>query len=143
MTTNPTLLVVDDNPADVALTREALARSPIQITACLDGEEALALLQKEGKHANTKAPDLMILDLSLPKKDGFAVLATVKSEPKLKCLPVIVFSSSTLPVDIARSYELGASCYVSKPGNLKDYFSAIEAIQGLWFDIGSVPPKGE
>jgi CheY-like chemotaxis protein len=143
MTTDPTLLVVDDNPADVALIREALAQSKIQIIACFDGEEALAFLRKEGKHAKTIHPDLMILDLSLPKKDGFAVLTAVRSEPKLKRLPVIIFSSSRLATDIVRSYQLGASCYVSKPGNLNDYISAIQAIQTLWFNIGSVPPQGE
>jgi CheY-like chemotaxis protein len=139
------LLVVDDNPADIVLAREALAGSSIrsQITTCADGEEALAFLHKEGRFAETDGPDLMILDLNLPKKDGLSVLAAMKSDPVLKLIPVVVFSTSQLGKDIARSYELGANCYICKPGNLNDFFSAMKSIHEFWLSTVSLPPRGE
>ena len=139
------LLVVDDNPGDIVLAREALVGSAIhsEIMACKDGAEALAYLHKEGGYANTARPDLMILDLSLPKRDGLSVLAEVKADPDLKRIPVVVFSTSHLAKDIARSYELGANCYISKPGNLNDFFSAMKSIQQFWFGVVSLPAQGE
>jgi chemotaxis family two-component system response regulator Rcp1 len=139
------LLIVDDNPADVGLAREALANSSIvsEITTCKDGEEALAFLHKDGGYANTARPDLMILDLSLPGRDGLSVLTEVKADPELKRIPVVIFSTSRLAKDIARSYQLGANCYISKPGNLKDFFSAIRSIQQFWFAVVSLPAQGE
>src|SRR5271156_4989522 len=100
------LLVVDDNPADVVLAREALAGSSIrtEISDCKDGEEAMAFLRKEGKYAETGVPDLMILDLNLPRKNGLSVLAAMKSDPQLKHIPVVIFSTSHLGKDILRSY---------------------------------------
>lgn len=145
MTSCLMLLMVDDNPADIGLAREALADSAIlsEITTCKDGEEALAFLHKEGGYANTARPDLMILDLSLPRKDGLSVLTEVKADPDLKRIPIVIFSTSRLAKDIARSYQLGANCYVSKPGNLKDFFSAIRSIQQFWLGVVSLPAQGE
>jgi two-component system, chemotaxis family, response regulator Rcp1 len=139
------LLMVDDNPADVVLAREALAGSSIrsQITACADGEEALALLHKEGRYTEAASPDLMILDLNLPRKDGLSVLAAMKSDPELKHIPVVIFSTSRLGKDIARSYAFGANCYVSKPGNLNDFFSAMKSIHEFWCGTVCLPPQGE
>jgi CheY-like chemotaxis protein len=88
-------------------------------------------------------PDLVILDLKLPKKDGLSVLAAVKSDPDLKQIPVVIFSTSQLHQDIMRSYELGANCYVSKPGNLNDFFSAVKSIEEFWFGVVRLPPQGE
>jgi CheY-like chemotaxis protein len=140
-----TLLLVDDNPADVNLAREALARSSIrsEISSCEDGVEALAFLHHEGKFANTLRPDLMILDLNLPKKSGLSVLSDVKADPALRSIPVVIFSTSQLGKDIARSYDLGANCYVSKPGNLNDFFSAMKSIQEFWFGVVSLPARGD
>ena len=120
----PQVLLVDDNPADVVLAREALAGGKHQshISNVQDGEEALAFLHRIGQHADALRPDLVILDLNLPKKDGRAVLAVAKADKTLRSIPVVVFSTSRSTLDIARSYELGANCYVHKPGNLEDYF---------------------
>jgi chemotaxis family two-component system response regulator Rcp1 len=139
------LLIVDDNPADIALTCEALAASAYrgQINSVGDGEEALAFLNRREKYASAVRPDLVILDLNLPKKDGRAVLAAVKADPDLRLIPIVIFSTSRLNDDIARSYALGANCYVSKPGNLNDFFSTMKSIEQFWFGSVSLPPRGE
>jgi two-component system, chemotaxis family, response regulator Rcp1 len=135
------VLLVDDNPADVGLAREASAGGRHQscISNVVDGEEAMAYLRRAGVHANAIRPDLVILDLNLPKKDGRAVLAEAKADAELRSIPIIVFSTSRSMLDIARSYALGANCYVSKPGNLKDYFLAVQAIEEFWFGSASLP----
>jgi chemotaxis family two-component system response regulator Rcp1 len=139
------VLLVDDNPADVGLTREALMESArhSSITSVEDGMEAMAFLDRRGKYAQAARPDLVILDLSLPKKDGLAVLAAIKARPELRRIPVVIFSTSQLGKDIMRSYELGANCYVSKPGNLKDFFSAVKSIEEFWCGFVNLPPQGE
>jgi two-component system, chemotaxis family, response regulator Rcp1 len=139
------VLMVDDNPADVNLVREALKENAhrSQIDTVGDGEEAMAFLHRKGIHAGKLRPDLVILDLSLPKKDGRAVLAELKSDPGLHGIPVVIFSTSRLSQDIARSYELGANCYVNKPGNLKEFFAAVKAIEEFWFGLTSLPQRGE
>lgn len=141
----PELLIVDDNPADVALAREALAASPhhSQVNWVEDGVEALAFLNRRGKYEKAVLPDLVVLDLNLPKRGGLAVLAAMKAAPNLRRIPVVIFSTSQLSQDISRSYELGANCYVSKPGNLTDYFSTMKSIEQFWFDFASLPPRGE
>ena len=137
----PQVLLVDDNPADVGLTREALAggRHQCHITDLPDGEEAVAFLQRTGPHANAIRPDLVILDLNLPKKDGRAVLTEIKADLKLRTIPIVVFSTSCSMLDISRSYQLGANCYISKPGNLDGYFSAVHSIEEFWFGSASLP----
>jgi len=137
----PEILLVDDNPADASLVCEALANSRrgSHIHGVLDGEEAMAFLRHAGKHAHAVRPDLIVLDLNLPRKDGRAVLAEVKSDPDLRNLPIVVFTTSNSGLDIARSYELGANCYVSKPGNLGDFFAAVQSIEEFWFDRASLP----
>jgi two-component system, chemotaxis family, response regulator Rcp1 len=139
------LLVVDDNPADVSLVKEGLAAAAYsgEIETVGDGAEALAFLQRRGNFANASKPDLVILDLNLPKRDSLAVLAAIRAGTELKRIPVVIFSSSHLSKDIARSYELGANCYVAKPGNLHDFFSAMRAIEQFWFGSASLPPRGE
>jgi chemotaxis family two-component system response regulator Rcp1 len=138
------VLMVDDNPADVDLAREALKEnSPrSQVNTVGDGEQAIDFLKRKGIHADQPRPDLVILDLNLPKKDGRAVLAEVKSDPGLHGIPVVIFSTSRLTSDIARSYELGANCYVNKPGNLNEYFAAVKAIEEFWFGLTSLPQRG-
>jgi two-component system, chemotaxis family, response regulator Rcp1 len=137
----PQVLLVDDNPADVGLAREALAGGRHQscISDVPDGEEAIAFLHRAGQYANAVRPDLVILDLNLPRKDGRAVLAEAKGDTNLRTIPIVVFSTSRAMLDIARSYELGANCYVSKPGNLDDYFLAMQAIEEFWFGSASLP----
>jgi len=137
----PEILLVDDNPADVGLIREVLATSPhgSHVHGVTDGEEAMAFLHRTGKHAHAVRPDLVVLDLNLPRKDGRAVLAEVKADPDLHKLPIVVFTTSNSGLDIVRSYELGANCYVSKPGNLGDFFAAVQSIEEFWFDFASLP----
>ncbi|MGB8010785.1 MAG: response regulator [Terriglobales bacterium] len=137
----PQVLLVDDNPADVGLAQEALAggRHHSRINSVADGEEAMAYLHRTGEHTSADRPDLIILDLNLPRKDGRAVLAEVKGDAGLHTIPVVVFSSSQSRKDITRSYELGANCYVTKPGNLNDYLLAVQAIEDFWFGCAHLP----
>jgi two-component system, chemotaxis family, response regulator Rcp1 len=141
----PQLLVVDDNPADIVLAREALSRSPYpcQVHSVMDGEEAIAFLRREGAYVEANRPDLVILDLNLPRKDGPTVLAEIKGDPDLRHLPVVVFTTSRWSGDIARSYAAGANCYVSKPLNLKDYCSAVQGIERFWFGFANLPREEE
>jgi chemotaxis family two-component system response regulator Rcp1 len=141
----PDILMVDDNPADVALVREALAGSKrgSQLRSAGDGVEAMAVLNRRGNHAHAMRPHLVILDLNLPKPDGLAVLAAMKAGPELRRIPVVIFSTSTLRKDVVRSYEMGANCYVNKPGNLTEFFSAVKSIEEFWFGFVNLPPQGE
>ena len=141
----PEVLLVDDNPADIALMQEALAqtRRHSKISSVVDGEQAVAFLFRRGSYANQVRPNLVILDLNLPKKDGRAVLKEVKSDANLRKIPVIIFSSSQANDDIAKSYQLGANCYVSKPVNLKSYFATLQSIEEFWFGLASLPQEGE
>lgn len=139
------VLLVDDNPADADLTSDVLARNgcPCHIHGVADGEEAVAFLRRQGKYANAELPDFMILDLNLPNKDGRAVLAEVKADPVLRKIPIAIFSTSEAQGDILRSYELGANCYVSKPGNLRDFISAVTSIGEFWFGLARLPREEE
>jgi chemotaxis family two-component system response regulator Rcp1 len=141
----PDLLIADDNTADVALVREALAGSKrhSQISSVGDGVEAMAFLNHKERYVNAIRPDLVILDLNLPKKDGLSVLAAMKAAPDLRRIPVVIFSTSELRKDIVRSYEIGANCYVRKPGNLNDFFSAVKSIEDFWLGSAVLPPQGE
>jgi two-component system, chemotaxis family, response regulator Rcp1 len=139
------ILLVDDNPADTDLTCEVLARNgcPTHIRAVVDGVEAIAFLRRQGQYANATVPDFMILDLNLPKKDGRAVLAQVKADPALHKIPIVIFSTSEARQDIERSYELGANCYVSKPGNLRDFVSAVTLMGEFWSGLARLPREEE
>jgi two-component system, chemotaxis family, response regulator Rcp1 len=139
------VLLVDDNPADTDLTREALSRNgrPSHIHAVFNGLDAIAFLRREGKYANELPPDFVILDLSLPGKDGRAVLAEVKGDEMLSQIPIAIFSTSAARQDIERCYELGANCYVSKPGNLEDFVSAVASIAEFWLSLARLPREEE
>jgi two-component system, chemotaxis family, response regulator Rcp1 len=137
----PDILLVDDNPADVGLTREVLAGSThhASIHNVPDGEQAIAFLRRLGKYTQASRPDLVVLDLNMPRKGGQAVLAEVKTDPQLRTIPIVVFTTSHAEKDIIHSYELGANCYISKPGNLGDFFSAVQSIEEYWFGFTSLP----
>ena len=137
------ILLVDDNPADVVLMQEALTGSKSCIHNVADGKQAMAYVNRTGQYASAPRPDLMFLDLNLPKKDGRTVLAEIKGDAKLRSIPIIVFSTSRSVMEIFRSYELGANCYVSKPGNLEDYFQTVKTIEGFWFGSASLPREGK
>ena len=139
------VLLVDDNPADADLTSEVLARNGchLRMHGVTDGVEAIEFLCRQGKYTNALPPDFVILDLSLPGKDGRAVLTEVKADPDLRKIPIAIFSTSEAPQDIMRSYELGANCYVCKPGNLQDFISAMTSIGEFWFGLARLPREEE
>jgi chemotaxis family two-component system response regulator Rcp1 len=139
------VLLVDDNPADLTLAREGLERCQrhSNISSVVDGQQAIDFLHRRGPYANQVRPNLVLLDLNLPKKDGRAVLREIKSDPELRKIPVVVFSSSQANEDVARSYQLGANSYVSKPGDLKAYFAALQSIEEFWFGLARLPREGE
>jgi two-component system, chemotaxis family, response regulator Rcp1 len=141
----PEVLLVDDNPADIDLTSEALARSQCShnLSSVADGAEAIAFLHRQGKYCGAQRPDLMILDLNLPRKDGRAVLAEIKGDPALRRTPIVVFSTSKAGQDIGRSYQLGANSYVSKPGNLPEFFSVVRSIGEFWLGCARLPRSEE
>ncbi len=139
----PQVLLVDDNPADVVLAREALAGGKYHscINTVPDGAEAVAYLRRAGQYADAVRPDIVILDLNLPRMDGRAVLIQVKSDNDLRTIPVVVFSTSRSMLDIARSYDLGANCYVTKPVQLDEYFDALRSIEAFWFGAVQLPKE--
>lgn len=134
-------LLVEDNPGDVRLTREALRECGVahNLSVTPDGMEAVAFLRKEGKYADAPRPDLIFLDLNLPKKDGREVLAVVKEDPELKRIPVVVLTSSEAENDILKSYDLHANCYVAKPVDLDDFVKVIQSTKHFWVNVVKLP----
>jgi CheY-like chemotaxis protein len=141
--TQSEVLLVDDNPADIDLTTEVLGRSacPPRIRSVIDGMEAISFLRHEGRFADAPCPDLIVLDLNLPRKDGRQVLGEVKSQPDLAKIPVVVFTTSEASSDVNRSYELGANSYLRKPGNLADFQAAVASMAGFWLGVAILPYK--
>lgn len=135
------LLLVEDSPGDARLVREALRDGavPAQLTVVTDGEAALDVLHRRGAHAQALRPDLMILDLNLPKTSGREVLADVKADPALRCLPVVVLSTSGSEEDIKAVYELHANCYVRKPVELDEFLRAVKGIAAFWLTVVRLP----
>ena len=143
MKTAPEVLLVDDNPADIDLTSEVLAKSKrhFHVNVVNDGTEAISFLRRQGEYANAPAPDLVVLDLNLPRKDGRDVLSDIKSDPALAKIPVVIFTTSQADSDISRSYELGANCYLRKPGNLPDFVAVVQSMADFWLGFASLPQK--
>jgi len=137
------ILLVEDNPADVRLTREALNEGKVRSTLHVvgDGEAALAFLRREGRHAGAAHPDLILLDLNLPRKDGREVLAEIKEDPDLKHIPVVVLTTSTAEEDILRTYNLHANCFVTKPVQLDQFLSCVKSIDDFWLALVKLPPE--
>ncbi|HAM38904.1 MAG: response regulator [Elusimicrobia bacterium RIFOXYC2_FULL_34_12] len=137
------ILLVEDNPADVRLTTEALKEDKIfnNINVVPDGVEAMAYLRKEGKYTNTVRPDLILLDLNLPKKDGREVLKEIKSDDSLKTIPVVILTVSKSEEDILKTYNLHANCYITKPVDLNQFMKVAKVIQEFWLTIVKLPPK--
>ena len=135
------ILLIDDNPADAELVRICLASGPnvVNLHVAEDGGEALRFLQREGEHANAPRPDLVLLDLSLPGIDGRKILQMIRNTADLRRLPVVVFTSSENPVDVAASYDLGASCFVTKPIALNDLERVVHAITDFWLTVATLP----
>jgi chemotaxis family two-component system response regulator Rcp1 len=135
------ILLVEDNEGDVELTREALSGAKVKnnLHVVGDGVEALAFLRQEGEHARAPAPDLILLDLNLPRKDGREVLLEIKAHERLKLIPVVILTTSEAEKDIVRSYELHANCYISKPVGLNEFLKVIQAIEGFWLAVVKLP----
>jgi chemotaxis family two-component system response regulator Rcp1 len=136
------ILLVEDNPGDVRLTKEALREGKVysNLHWAKDGVEALEFLRREGPHANAPRPDIILLDLNLPKKDGREVLSVIKNDDALKNIPVVVLTTSKSEEDILRSYELHANCYVTKPVDLDQFIRVVQSIDGFWLTVVTLPP---
>jgi len=137
------VLLVEDNPGDIRLTREAFkdAKVHINLHVAMDGVDAMAFLRREGKHANDPRPDLILLDLNLPKKDGREVLMEIKEAPTLKTIPVVILTTSTFEMDVLRSYESHANCYITKPVGLEGFLTVVKSIDGFWLSVVKLPKE--
>jgi two-component system, chemotaxis family, response regulator Rcp1 len=136
------VLLVEDSPGDVRLTQEALkdAKVHINLRVVRDGMDAMAFLKREGEYATTPRPDLILLDLNLPRKDGREVLKEIKENPEWKSIPVVVLTTSASEADILRSYLLHANCYITKPVNLDGFLTVVKSIDSFWLSIVKLPP---
>ncbi len=135
------VLLVEDSPGDVRLTREAFKDAKVYITlhVASDGEKAMAFLKREGEYANAPRPDLILLDLNLPKKDGREVLDEIKGSPTLKSIPVVILTTSSSETDILRSYQLHANCYITKPVALDGFLKVVKSIDSFWLSVVKLP----
>jgi len=137
------ILLVEDNPGDVRLTREALKEAKFRNTLQVlgDGVEALAYLRQQGQYRGATRPHLIMLDLNLPRMDGREVLAAIKKDADLRRIPVVVLSSSQAETDIARAYELHANCYVTKPVDIDHFLQVVKSIEEFWVEIVKLPSQ--
>jgi two-component system, chemotaxis family, response regulator Rcp1 len=137
------ILLVEDNPGDVRLTREALTEAKVRnnLYVAADGVQAIAFLRREGEFAGSVRPDLILLDLNLPRKDGREVLEEIKADPALRQIPVVILTSSQAEQDIVRAYDLHANCYISKPVDLDQFIKVVKSIEDFWFAIVKLPKE--
>ena len=137
------ILLVEDDPADVELTQETMANAKVMINLHVvgDGVEALDFLRRQGKYREARRPDLILLDLNLPRMDGRTFLSELKADNQLKTIPVVVLTTSQAEEDIVRSYRLGANCYITKPVGLKEFARVVNAIENFWFTIVRLPSE--
>jgi chemotaxis family two-component system response regulator Rcp1 len=135
------VLLVEDSPGDVRLTREAFKDAKVHITlhVASDGAEAIEFLEQKGKHTKAPRPDLILLDLNLPKKDGREVLEEIKESPALKSIPVVILTTSASDADILRSYRLHANCYITKPVGLDGFLEVVKSIDNFWLSVVKLP----
>ncbi|NCO37159.1 MAG: response regulator [Armatimonadetes bacterium CG_4_10_14_3_um_filter_66_18] len=137
------VLLVEDDLGDAELTQEMLteAKVSVNLRVVQDGVEALAYLRREGSYAEAARPDLVLLDLNMPRKDGREVLRDIRAEETLRSLPIVVLTTSESDEDILKSYDLGANCYVTKPVGLDQFARIIQCIEEFWFTVVKLPPK--
>nr|WP_315870939.1 response regulator [Trichocoleus desertorum] len=137
-----TIFLVEDNRADIRLIEEALKNSnvPHQVVAVRNGMDAMAFLRQEGEYVDAPRPDLILLDLNLPRKDGREVLAEIKADPNLKRIPVVVLTTSRNEEDISQSYDLHVNCYITKSRNLSQLFQIVKGIEEFWLGTVTLPP---
>jgi two-component system, chemotaxis family, response regulator Rcp1 len=139
------VLLVEDSPGDVRLTQEALrdANRAIHLHVAVDGVEAMAFLKREGRHLHAPRPELILLDLNLPKMDGREVLAQIKADESLRTIPTIILTTSEAEADITKSYQLRANCFLSKPVELEAFESLVKSINDFWLTKAKLPHQGE
>ena len=137
------ILLVEDSPADILLTREAFEHNKIvnAIHVVEDGIQAMDFLYKRGAYASAPRPDLILLDLNLPRKNGREVLAEIKADPDLRSIPIVILTTSSADEDILRAYNLNANCYVVKPVGFDNFMQAIQSIRHFWFSVVTLPPE--
>jgi two-component system, chemotaxis family, response regulator Rcp1 len=137
------ILLVEDSPSDAALTIEALKQGKIanRLSHAEDGVEAMDFLRKHNKHTNAPRPDLIMLDLNLPRKDGREVLAEIKNDPDLKTIPIIVLTTSRSDKDILQSYQLNCNCYITKPVDFTHFIEVVKSIENFWLTVVTLPQK--
>jgi two-component system, chemotaxis family, response regulator Rcp1 len=137
------ILLVEDNPGDVRLTVEALREGKVRnhLSVVGDGVEALAYLRREGAHAEAPRPDLILLDLNLPKVNGLEVLAAIKGDDNLRRIPVVVLTTSKAEEDVVRTYDLHANCFISKPVDLERFIQVVKTIDSFWLQVVKLPPE--
>lgn len=135
------ILLVEDSPGDVRLTMEALKEAKVlnRVSVVPDGVEAMAFLRREGSHTAAPRPDLVLLDLNLPRKDGREVLAEIKAHKDLKRIPVVVLTTSRAEADIGQAYDLHANCYITKPVDFKQFLDVVESIEDFWLTVVKLP----
>ena len=138
------ILLVEDSPSDTDLTVEALAAAKVanRLSTVDDGVKALAFLRREAPYADAPRPDLILLDLNLPRKDGREVLAEIKADEALRHIPVVVLTSSQAEQDVVRAYALHANCYITKPVDFQQFLHVVQAVENFWLSIVKLPPKG-
>jgi chemotaxis family two-component system response regulator Rcp1 len=138
------ILLVEDNPGDERLTREALKEGKVysNLHWVKDGVDAMEFLRRQGKHASAPRPDIILLDLNLPKKDGREVLQDIKNDPELKRIPVVVLTTSKAEEDVLRTYNLHANCYVTKPVDMEKFIVVVKSIDVFWLTVVTLPPNG-
>jgi len=137
------ILLVEDSPSDAALTIEALKAGKVanRLNHVEDGVEAMSFLRQQGKYAKATRPDLIMLDLNLPKKDGREVLEELKNDPDLKLIPIIVLTTSRSDKDVLQSYEFNANCYITKPVDFEHFIDVVKTIEKFWLTVVTLPPK--
>jgi len=137
------ILLIEDNPGDVRLTKEAMKEGKLanRIHVACDGVEAMEFLKRQGEFADAPRPDLILLDLNLPRKDGREVLAEIKQDPCLKRIPVVILTTSEAEQDIVKTYELHANCYLTKPVDLQQFILVSRMIKDFWFSLVKLPPS--
>lgn len=135
------ILLVEDSPGDVRLTQEALRENKVRnnLSVVTDGMEAMAFLRREAKYAAASRPDLVLLDLNLPKKDGREVLAEIKADEKLRHIPVVVLTTSEVDEDVLKAYDCRANCYVTKPVDLQQFLKVVKAVEDFWLTVVKLP----
>ncbi|MEX2382078.1 MAG: response regulator [Opitutales bacterium] len=137
------ILLVEDNPGDIDLTIEALTEAKVHnnLSVAKDGVEALAFLRRQGEHAHAPRPDLILLDWNLPRKNGRDVLAEIKTDESLRCIPVCILTTSEADQDILKAYSLNANCYITKPVDMDQFIEVVKSIEGFWLTIVKFPSE--